>query len=610
LYYAEGSNPFLVFFGELFVKFISFLALLLLGALAHSQNKSAPAKTTPAADFTAMADRYFDEYYFKFNPTNGTAAGFHQYDNQLEDYSRASLDQQIALLKKFKGEFTSRFSIGQAGLKAGDEAWVDLNLVLGDINSRLLELENIRQWEKNPDVYSSGITNSIFVIMARTFAPPEARLRSVIAREKQVPAVFQAARQNLKNPPPIYVDVALEQIPGIISFFEKDVPEAFKDVKDQALLAEFHTVNQTVMDSLKQYQTWIQKDLKPQAHGDFRIGADNYSKKLLYDEDVDIPLARLLEIGMANLRLNQQAFKETAAKLDPNKTPQQILEELEKDHPAPDKLLQTFRDTLGGLKDFLAQHHIVKLPSEVLPIVQETPPFARALTFASMDTPGPFEKVAKEAFFNVTLPEASWTSQEVEEHMSGFNRGTIISTAVHEVYPGHYTQFLWVPYAPSKVRKLLGCSSNAEGWAHYSEQMMLDEGYGRTPGVDQDHDTAFLKLRLGQLQDALLRNARFIVGIQMHTGTMTFDQGVDFFVKEGYQSHTNGLRETKRGTSDPTYLYYTLGKLEILKLREDYKKKAGASFSLEKFHNEVLKQGFPPIKLLRQVMLGDNSPVL
>jgi uncharacterized protein (DUF885 family) len=446
--------------------------------------------------------------------------------------------------------------------------------------------------------------------MARTFAPPADRLKSVIAREKQAPAVFQAARQNLKNPPPIYVDVSLEQIPGLIGFFQKDVPEAFKDVKDQALLGQFQVANQKVMDELKSYGQWMEKKLKPQAHGDFRIGADNYSKKLLYDEDVDIPLPRLLEIGMANLRQNQQAFKETAAKLDSNKTPREILAELEKDHPAPDKLLQTFRDTLGGLKDFLSQHHIVKLPSEVLPIVEETPPFARALTFASMDTPGPFEKVAKEAFFNVTLPEPSWSPQQVEEHMAGFNRGTIISTAVHEVYPGHYTQFLWVPYAPSKVRKLMGCSSNAEGWAHYSEQMMLDEGYGRTPGVDQDHDTAFLKLRLGQLQDALLRNARFIVGIQMHTGAMTFDQGVEFFEKEGYQSHMNGLRETKRGTSDPTYLYYTLGKLEILKLREDYKKKVGASFSLEKFHNEVLKQGFPPIKLLRQVMLGDNSPVL
>jgi uncharacterized protein (DUF885 family) len=592
------------------VKLLSFLTLLLLLPPAHAQNKTAPAKTASAADFTAMADRYFDEYYFKFNPTSGTSAGFHQYDGQLEDYSRASIDQQIALLKNFKSEFASRFAPGQADLKAGDPTWVDFNLIMGDINSHLLELENIRQWEKNPDVYSSGITNSIFVIMARTFAPPEERLKSVISREKQIPAVFQAARQNLKNPPPIYVDVALEQIPGIISFFEKDVPEAFKEVKDQALLSQFHDANQKVMDQLKQYQTWIEKDLKPQAHGDFRIGADNFSKKLLYNEDVDIPLPRLLEIGMANLRKNQAEFKAVAARIDPNKTPQQILEELEKDHPAPDKLLQTFRDTLGGLRDFLEQHHIVGMPSQVLPIVQETPPFARALTFASMDTPGPFEKVAKEAFFNVTLPEPNWTAQQVEEHMAGFNRGTVISTAVHEVYPGHYTQFLWVPSAPSKVRKLLGCSSNAEGWAHYSEQMMLDEGYGRTAGTAADHDIAFLKLRLGQLQDALLRNARFIVGIQMHTGKMKFDQGVDFFVKEGYQTRVNGTRETKRGTSDPTYLYYTLGKLQILKLRDDYKKKMGDKFSLKEFHDSFLKEGFPPIRLVRRTMLGDNSPVL
>ena len=588
------------------MKLIPLFALLLAGLTTQAQHKQAQSSSANNDKvFELLAEQYFDKVYFKFSPSQGTAAGFHQYDNLLEDYSRASINSQITALKDFQKVLAKIDP-----LQLSPAARVDHTLVLDDINAHLLTLEQIRPWEKNPDVYSSGITNSIFVIMARTFAPPDQRLKSVIAREKQVPAVFQAARQNLKNPPPIYVDVALEQIPSLISFFQNDVPAAFKDVKDQALLAEFHASNQKVMDELTRYGQWLEKELKPQAHGDFRIGADNFSKKLLYDEDVDIPLDRLLEIGMANLRLNQQAFKDTAAKLDPNKTPQQILEELEKDHPAPDKLLQTFRDTLGGLKDFLAQRHIVRLPSEVLPIVQETPPFARALTFASMDTPGPFEKVAKEAFFNVTLPEPTWKPEQVEEHMEGFNRGTIISTAVHEVYPGHYTQFLWVPYAPSKVRKLLGCSSNAEGWAHYSEQMMLDEGYGRTPGVDQDHDTAFLKLRLGQLQDALLRNARFIVGIQMHTGKMTFDEGVAFFEKEGYQSHMNGLRETKRGTSDPTYLYYTLGKLEILKLRDDYKKKVGAGFSLENFHNELLKQGFPPIKLLRQMMLGDNSPVL
>lgn len=572
--------------------------ILLFTAFACAQQNSDAA-------FNQLADRYFDQYYFKFNPTIGTASGFHQYDNQLEDYSRSAVQKQIAVLTDFKQQF-ERVDAG----KLSPETAVDRQLVLDNINSALLELQNIRQWETNPDRYSSGVTNSIFVIMARTFAPPDQRLRSVIAREKQIPDVFTAARQNLKNPPPIYVDIALEQIPGLISFFQKDVPEAFKEVQDPALLKEFQAANQKVMDALREYQEFLSKTLKPQAHGDFRLGADNYRKKLLYNEAVDIPLNRLLEIGMANLRQNQQAFKETAAKIDPNKTPQQILEELEKDHPAPDKLLQTFRDKLLGLRNYLEEHHIVKVPSQVLPIVQETPPFARALTFASMDTPGAFEKVAKEAFFNVTLPEPTWTPQEIEEHMSGFNRGTIISTAVHEVYPGHYTQFLWVPYAPSKVRKLLGCSSNAEGWAHYSEQMMLDEGYGRTPGTDADHDVAYLKLRLGQLQDALLRNARFIVGIQMHTGTMTFDQGVDFFVKEGYQSHINGLRETKRGTSDPTYLYYTLGKLAILKLRDDYHKKVGDKFTLEEFHNSFLKQGFPPVKYIRQLLLGDNSPVL
>jgi uncharacterized protein (DUF885 family) len=559
----------------------------------------------PDQAFATLADQYFDQYYFKFNPTAGTAAGFHQYDSQLEDYSRAAIDKQIAMLHDFQ-RLATKVDAKQLSASAKVDHW----LLLNDINSRLLALENIRMWEKNPDVYSGSITNSIFVIMARTFAPADQRLKSVIAREKQVPAVFVAARQNLKNPPPIYVDVALEQIPGLISFFQKDVPDAFKDVKDPALLADFNAANQKVMDELKSYQQWLEKDLKPQAHGDFRLGAENYRRKLLYDEDVEIPLDRLLEIGMADLRRNQQAFKDTAAKIDPSKTPQQILEELEKDHPAPDKLLQTFRDTLGGLKSFLEDRHIVRVPSEVLPIVEETPPFMRALTFASMDTPGPYEKVAQEAFFNVTLPESAWSTKEVEEHMAGFNRGTVISTAVHEVYPGHYIQFLWVPYAPSKTRKLLGCSSNAEGWAHYSEQMMLDEGYGRTSGLAMEKDAAFLKLRLGQLQDALLRNARFIVGIQMHSGKMSFDQGVAFFEKEGYQSHMNGLRETKRGTSDPTYLYYTLGKLEILKLRDDYKKKMGDKYSLEQFHNELLKQGFPPIKLVRDVMLGDSSPVL
>jgi uncharacterized protein (DUF885 family) len=547
------------------------------------------------AEFAKLADRFFDEAYFKFDPVSGTQAGFHQYDPLLPSMSRAEVDAQIAAFKKFEGEIEA---FGAQGLSPSVSA--DRELALSEIRGGLLALEQIRMWEKNPDIYSSAVSNAIFVIMSRSFAPAAVRLKSVIAREKLVPRLLESARQNLKNPPKVYTEVALEQIPGIISFFHDDVPAAFKEVKDGPLLAEFKLVNQAVMDELGKYQAFLKNDLLPRSNGDFRIGPENYRKKLLYDEMVEIPLDRLLEIGRENLRHNQEEFRNVAKQIDASRTPQQILDEAMADHPSGANLLQSFKDVLSGLRRFIEMKKIVTIPSPVPPIVEETPPFERALTTASMDTPGPYEKVAKEAFFNVTLPEKTWDAKQIEEYLQGFSKGTIISTAVHEVYPGHYVQFLWNARAPSKVRKLLGCSSNAEGWAHYTEQMMLDEGYGNGD----------LKLRLGQLQDALLRNARFIAGIQMHTGKMTVEEATEFFVKEGYQVRPVAEKEAKRGTSDPTYLVYTLGKLEILKLREDYKKMKGGSYTLQGFHDAFLQQGFPPIKIVRRALLGNDSPVL
>lgn len=557
-----------------------------------------------SAAWNALVEQYFDQVYFKFGPTGGTSAGFHQYDTQLEDYSRAGVEADISALHAFEQRLAA-FD----GKSLGETEAADRELVLGDIHSSLLTLETIRPWEKNPDSYSSGITNSVYTIMSRKFAPADDRLRSVIAREKQMPVVFEAARQNLKNPPRIYTEIALEQLPGLVSFFQHDVPAAFADATDKALKADFAKSNAAVISALKSYQQWLKSDLLPRSEGDFRIGADAFAKKLLYDEMVDTPLDRLLEIDMADMRKNQEEFARIAKEIDPTKTPTEVLAELGADHPQPDHLLQAFRDTFDGLVAFIQQKHIITIPSDVRPIVEETPPFMRALTFASMDTPGPYEKVAKEAYFNVTLPDPHDTPQQIAEHMAGFNRGTVVSTAVHESYPGHYVQFLWMPQAPTKVRKLLGASSNAEGWAHYCEQMMLDEGYGQ-PGVGAKDERESKLIRLGQLQDALLRNARFVVGIKLHRGEMTIDEGVDFFVKEGYQSHDNGLVETKRGTSDPTYLYYTLGKLEIMKLRDDMRSKLGANFSLEKFHNDFMRQGFPPIKIVRRALMGDDSPVM
>jgi uncharacterized protein (DUF885 family) len=545
-------------------------------------------------NFDQLVDEYFD-FHFQYHPTEATSDGFHQYDAKLEDYSAKAAEAEIAGLNQFKARFEHISTLPMT-----QDAIADRDLVVSSINGRLLELNDIQMWKKNPDEYSSNLSYSIFVLMARNFAPPEERLRSVIAREQQVPKVFEAARENLKNPPLVYTQVAIQQLPGIIGFFKKDVPDAFAAVKDPKLLAEFKASNDAVVQGLTDYENFLQKDLLPISKGDFRIGAENYRKKLLYDEMVDIPLDKLLEIGYADLRQNQQRLNDVAAKIDPKRDAREVLADLQKDHPPNGQLLQAFRNVLGGLRDYINQKQIITIPSTVLPIVEETPPFERALTTASMDTPGPYENKATEAMFNVTLPDPSWSAAKTEEWMEGFNRGTIISTAVHEVYPGHYTQFLWVKQAPSKVRKLISCGSNAEGWAHYSEQMMLDEGYGNGDP----------KLRLGQLDDALLRDARFIVGIKMHTGKMTIEQAHEFFVKQGYQVPPVAEEEAKRGTSDPTYLVYTLGKLEILKLRQDYHAMRGDQFSLREFHDTFMKQGAIPLKIIRAKMLENDSPTL
>jgi hypothetical protein len=543
--------------------------------------------TSAQTPFDALVDRFYQDYY-NYAPSEGTAVGFHQYDRQLENYSQSSLQSARKMLLGYLAEFEK--------MPRGD----DRDLITGKIKAQLLALDDIPYWRTNPDFYSSNATASIFSLISRKFAPPEQRLASVIAREKQIPAMLRTAEVNLKDPPRIYTEVALEQLPGIEDFFTSDVPKAFMGVQDQNLLREFQNVNKAVLESLRGYETFLKSDLLPRSKGDFRLGADNYRKKLLYEEDVNIPLDRLLAIGYDNLHQNQKQLAEVAKQIDGNKTPQQIADELGGDHPPADQLLQAFRSTFDNLKSFINAHQIITIPSPIEPILEETPPFMRALTTASMDSPGPYEKTATEAYFNVTLPERKWSPKETQEFMTAFSRGTIASTAIHEAYPGHYTQLLWFKQVQSKVRRLTQCGSNVEGWAHYTEQMMLDEGYGNNDP----------KLRFGQLIDALLRNCRYIVGIEMHTGRMSYQQGIEFFMKQAYMTHAYAERETKRGTSDPTYLVYTLGKLQILKLREDYRQKIGAAFNLEQFHNDFVKQGGIPVSIIRKNMLGNDSPSL
>jgi uncharacterized protein (DUF885 family) len=569
--------------------------------------------------FGVVSEQFFSDVYFKFSPTAGTADGLHQYDSQLEDYSAAGVAREVAALHEFQKRVEA---IDPAALDAS--AAGDREILLNNIKSELLTLEVIRGWEKNPDDYSSGITNAAYVIMERPYAPANTRLRALVERERLMPQALEEARKNLKNPPRIFTEIALEQVDGDISFFENDVPSAFfsgadgaEVANDAALKAEFAKTNAAVVAALKSYAAWMKTDLLPRSNGDFRLGADTFAKKIAYDEMVDLPLDKLLQIAMDDLHKNQAEFARVAKEIDPARTPEQELNELQGLYPPPDQLLHAFHDQFDQLIGFIRARHIITLPSDVRPVLEETPPFMRATTFASMDAPGPFEMHSTKAYFNVTLPEKDWTAEHIAGHMAQFNVGTIVSTSVHEAYPGHYVQFLWTPQVGSKIRKVLGANTNIEGWAHYCEQMMLDEGYAAAPlGATAEEARQAKLIRLGQLMDALLRDARFVNSIKLHTGQgepggqWTMEQAEDFFVKEGYQTRAIAEVETKRGTGDPTYLYYTLGKLEIMKLREDYRKKMGAAYTLQGFHDAFMRQGFAPIKVIRRAMLVDGSPVL
>lgn len=559
-------------------------------SLQNPEKISLAHATTPVdleTRFASLVDNYFDSA-FKHDPSWGTDLGLHQYDNMAPDMSASAVTDEIAELKKQQSAFAA---IQSEALSK--QSKIDLALISSQIKSRLLSLEEMKDWQHNPDEYSSTVNVMIFTLMKRDFAPLSERLKSVIAREQRIKNILAAGKKNLHNPPRIYTQIAIEQMPGIISFFENSVPECFKSVQNKELQEQFQKSNQEAVAQLKDYESFLKNVLLPKSNGNFPIGADFYAKKLLYDQMVEIPIDQLLSSGYEELKRLQKEFADTTREISPEKPPAEVMKEVSLDHPAPDKLISSTAAVLDSLKSFCTEHNIVSFPAQTNLKVAETPPFKRALSFASMDTPGPFEAKATEAYYNVTVPEADWSPERTEEHMRSFCKYDLLNTSTHEAYPGHYVQGLFNHNAPSKTTKIIGCGSNIEGWAHYCEQMMVEQGL-------ENNDP---KLRLIMLHDALLRCCRYIVGISMHTKGMSMDEGIAFFMKEGYQERANAERETKRGTMSPTYLIYTLGKLQILALKEDYKRAKGADFSLKDFHDRFLSTGRPPVKLIRQIML-------
>ncbi|MEZ0228824.1 MAG: DUF885 domain-containing protein [Planctomycetota bacterium] len=575
--------------------FTLLVATSLLFAIAVCATAAGAGADPSAADskFDALVDEYYADYS-RVHPSSATDLGIHDHDSDLEDLSPEAIAREAARLGSFATRFAAIDSRTLAPMRAADRA-----LVLSSIDAQLLESERIQGWKHRADTYTNLANGGVYVLVKRASAPEATRLEHVIARTEKIPALIEQAKKNLADVPKVNIEIALDDLPGVISFFKEDVPAAFpKALQGEAAAARWKKACEGACAALESYQKFLEEKL-PIAKAGFALGAERFAKKLAAEEMLTTPLDALLARGEEELRRLQKEFEKTAARIDPKKPPREVQAALGADHAAADKVIPETQARLTALRDFLIAKQIVTVPSDLMPRVEETPPCMRSTTLASMFTPGPFEKTASDAIFNVTLPDPKWPKEKADEYLAGaLNRTVMDVTAIHEAFPGHFVQFIWLPRVESKVRKFEGAASNSEGWAHYCEQMLLDEGWG-------DGDP---RLRLAQIQDALLRAARYVAGIRMHVHGMTFDESVRFFDEQGYQAKEVALMETRRGTGDPTYLYYTWGKLEILALREAYKKKLGDAYTLQKFHDAFLAQGSAPLPLVREALLRDPAP--
>ncbi|WP_246357848.1 DUF885 domain-containing protein [Pyxidicoccus fallax] len=560
---------------------------------------SAPASAADAA-YARLVREYLD-WYTAANPTHATRLGFHMHDALLPDVSAEALGRKMETLRAW----LTRVQQVDRGALTGDAA-VDIHVLENAIRADLAQLEEQRDWERNPGFYVGLITGGLSSVSSREFAPVDERMRSLRARMARIPAVLDAARANLKGVPKLWVQLAARDARGTVTYLRTDLPQALDaqgfSRADAQERDAFARVREDAARQVEAFVTWLEQDLLPRADGDFRLGRERFEKKLALEEHVTLSADQLRDINERAIRDYKAWVAREAAKVDPKATPEQVMAVLVKDHPTPEALIPTAREQLVELQRFVRERNILTLPSDRLPTVRETPPYAR-LGFASMDTPGPFEKKATEAYYNITNVEPGWTPEQKAQHLTYFNRAGLLGISVHEAIPGHFVQLLYESRIPTDVRKVFSPASVVEGWAHYTEQMMVDEGLGNGDP----------RIRLGQLRRALQRHARWYAALALHVYGEPLEAVAKRYAEIAYFEPFPAMREVERGTSNPTYLYYALGRMQILKLREDYRRhleSRGEAFVLKDFHDRFLQLGLP-VSLARGVLIpGDTAPSL
>lgn len=542
----------------------------------------------------AFTERFLTDY-FDFHPTYAAYLGFHEYDGRVPDLSQGAIEGRITHL---------RGALDQINVMDGDQLdgvhWLDYQLLHDAIRFELFDLTEWRRWQRDPQFYLQAMEVDQYI--KRSYAPLRERVRGLVNHLRALGGLVEQAKANLTSVPAPVLEMATQMLRGGIAFLQDDLPSALAELKesDLSLYAEFQDAQSVALDAGRGLLAHMTDSLAPQAKDEFAIGVDAFRKMLRYGEAVDVPLERLLEIGQADLAQNKAAFVETAARIAPDKSPAEVMKLLIQEHPAVETLVQDTRDMLEELRQWVIDHDIVSLPYDERCTVEETPKFMR-FAFAMMDSAGPFEPVAREAFYYVTPPEPDWPPEKQEEWLTAFDYHSLRDTSIHEAWPGHYLHDLHFRNSPSKVTKIFSAYSFWEAWAHYCEQMMLEQGY--RAGDD--------KLQLAQLAGALVRDVRYLCAILMHTRGMTVDEAMARFMEDAFMEETPARAEAVRGTFDPQYLNYTLGKLILLELRDDYRAEQGDAFDLKSFHDTFLAWGAPPVPYVRRLILQhDDEEIL
>lgn len=581
------------------------LALAMVGAASLILSPLHSAEPSATEQSFQTISQEFVRAFHDANPLAGVALGWHQYDGRFvvptAAHNAAFRQQLLEFRRRLAALDRTQLSL---------PARRDLVVLENRIGTSLLYADRLRWTERSPLAYADQPDISIY--LKRDWKPLDDRVRDMTAILRLAPAHFAAARTNLElRLPRPWIELGLLVAEGTASFWEKDVAAEAARATNAVVRGEFAVANAAAIQALRDFSAWLKAERLPQAVDDFGMGRDAFAEMLKL-ELIQLSPEQIREIARRELKAEQERFAEAGREIDPTRPATEVFLAIQKDHPTEATLVSDTRRNLEAIREFVVGQKLVTIPSEVRAQVKETLPPFRATSFASMDTPGPFETRATDAYYYVTPTEPEWSAAQKDEWLTAFNYYTTDVVSIHEAYPGHYVQFLALNASPaSTAAKVFGSYAFIEGWAHYTELMLIEAGFAgpqpmATPPTPADRLRA-AKYRMAQSNEALLRLARLYCAIELHCSGMTVDEATRFFVENAYYQEKPARSEAMRGTMDPGYGFYTLGKLQLLKLRSDWKAQEGARYTPQRFHDEVLRHGMPPIRMLREMMLQDPA---